>query len=248
FLTGVAVVGGIYGIAFLLAYSGGAVVSARSRGALDDGAACAVLLRTATELAHARALERTDVDFIFFSGEELGAEGSAQYAKSRFSALDPLPTYVINLDPVGASKQLAVAGTEARLVRSYRPNPQMIHALDSVNRELTGSALRVTSRGGLTDGVSFAALGIPTVTLISEVPPFVLPRGMHTASDLPSRIDVASLDLVQEVLLRFVRSTEGHGILSNRVTNAFPEKAQVRSSLSGGGESFSSTSWATTRG
>lgn len=209
-LTGVAVAAGIYGVAFLLAYSGGAVVPARSRGALDDGAACSVLVRMATELAQEPPLEHTDVQFIFFSAEEVGAEGSAQYVKSRFSVHDPLSTYVINLDPVGASKHLAVSGTEARLLRSYRPDPQMIRALDSVHRELIGSALHVTSRGGLTDGVSFAALGIPTVTLISEVPPFVLPRGMHTASDRRSRIDVASLDQVQELLLRFVRNTDVH--------------------------------------
>jgi Zn-dependent M28 family amino/carboxypeptidase len=205
-------VAAIYGVIFFLAYSGGALVRARSSGALDDGAACAVLVRVATELAHEPRLEHTDVEFIFFSGEELGAEGSAGYVKARFSGRQALPTYVVNLDPVGATGHLAVAGTEARLLRSYRPDPQMIRALGTLYTELTGSALNVTSRGGLTDAVSFAAIGIPTVTLVSEVPPFVLPRGMHTAGDRRSRIDLPSLDFVQELLVRFVANTEANGM------------------------------------
>jgi hypothetical protein len=73
----------LYGPAFFAALSAGAVLTARSPGALDDGAACAVLVRAATELAKAPPLSRRTSRSLF-SGEELGAEGSAQYVKARF--------------------------------------------------------------------------------------------------------------------------------------------------------------------
>src|SRR5262249_20700708 len=148
----------------------------------------------------------------FFSGEELGGEGSNQYVISQFNRSAPLPTYIINFDPVGASRTFAVTGRESRLFRSYRPDPHLVQSMDAVYRELTGSPLTVTSRGGLTDGFAFASRDIPTATIISEVPPFILPRGMHTAKDMRSRIDVPSLDLTEELLLHFVRRIEDQGM------------------------------------
>jgi acetylornithine deacetylase/succinyl-diaminopimelate desuccinylase-like protein len=208
----VGVVALFYGPTFLLAFSAGALLSARSPGALDDGAACAVLVRVATELAQASPLEQTDVQIILFSGEELGAEGSALYVKSRFPERDSLPTYVVNLDPVGATPRLAVLGKEARLLRTYHPDPRIVAGLDRALLETTGSSLRLTSHGGLTDAVSFEAHGIPAATLISEVPPFIIPRGMHTAKDNRSRIDLSSLDLVKGLIIRFVQEADANGM------------------------------------
>jgi Zn-dependent M28 family amino/carboxypeptidase len=202
----------VYGPAFFLAFSAGAALPARSPGALDDGAACAVLIRAATELTQAPPLEQTDIDVILFSGEELGAEGSAQYVKARFPEREMLPSYVINLDPIGASSRLAVTGNDARLFRSYRPDPRIVAGLGRVFNEITGAPLGLTSRGGLTDTVSFAARGIPAATLISEVPPFIIPRGMHTAKDKRSRIDLASLDLTKDLIVRFAQEADANGM------------------------------------
>jgi len=202
----------LYGLAFFAALSAGAVLPTRSPGALDDGAACAVLVRTAIELAQAPPLEQTDVEVILFSGEELGAEGSAQYVKVTFPKHGMFPSYVINLDPIGASSRLAVTGDDRRLFRSYRPDPQIVAGLNSVFRQITNSPLNLTSRGGTTDAVSFEAHGIPAATLISEVPPFIIPRGMHTANDKRSRIDVSSLDLTKELIVRFAQEADAKGI------------------------------------
>ena len=202
----------LYGPAFVLAFSAGAVLPVRSPGALDDGAACAVLIRAAAELGQAPPLEQTDVEIILFSGEELGAEGSARYVKARFSERDMLPSYVVNLDPIGASSRLAVTGDDRRLFRSYRPDPRIVAGLGSVFRQITGSPLSLTSRGGTTDAVSFEARGIPAATLISEVPPFIIPRGMHTAMDKRSRIDLSSLDLTKELIVRFAREADANGM------------------------------------
>ena len=202
----------LYGFAFLLAFSAGAVLHARSPGALDDGAACAVLIQAARELAQAPRLEQTDLEIILFSGEELGAEGSAQYVKSRFPERKAFPTYVVNLDPVGASSRLAVVGREKRLLRAYPPDPRIIAGLARVYNQITGSSLDLTSHAGFTDGVSFAGHGIPTATLISEVPPFDIPRGMHSAKDNLSRIDLSSLDLTKRLIIRFAHEADANGM------------------------------------
>jgi hypothetical protein len=202
----------LYGFAFLLAFSAGGVLRARSPGALDDGAACAVLIQAARELAQAPPLEQTDLEIILFSGEELGAEGSAQYVKSRFPERKALPTYVVNLDPIGASSRLAVVGREKRLLRAYLPDPRIIAGLARVYNHITGSSLGLTSHAGFTDGVSFAGHGIPTATLISEVPPFDIPRGMHSAKDRLSRIDQSSLDLTKKLIIRFAQEADANSM------------------------------------
>lgn len=246
-LAGVAAA--LYGFAFLLAFSAGAVLRAPSPGALDDGAACAILVRAAHELAQAPPLAQTDLEIILFSAEELGAEGSARYVKSRFPERDALPTYVVNLDPfvprsgspkgahsrissrrpteamvrpwlkatevthpVGASSRLAVLGKEKRLLRAYLPDPRIVAGLARVYSQITGSSLDLTSHAGFTDGVSFAGHGISTATLISEVPPFDIPRGMHSATDNLSRIDLSSLDLTKKLIIRFAQEADANGM------------------------------------
>ena len=209
-LAGVAAA--LYGFAFLLAFSAGAMLRARSPGALDDGAACAILVRAARELAQAPPLEQTDLEIILFSAEELGAEGSAQYVKSRFPQRDALPTYVVNLDPVGASSHLAVLGKEKRLLRAYLPDPRIVAGLARVYSQTTGSSLDLTSHAGFTDGISFAVHGIPTATLISEVPPFDIPRGMHSGKDNLSRIDLSSLDLTKKLIIHFAQEADANSM------------------------------------
>lgn len=208
FQSGVAWAALAYGPLFFLAYSVGAFLPARSSGALDDGAACAVLVHVARELAKGTPLEQTEIQILLFSAEELGAEGSAQYVAVRLGDLHVLPTYVLNLDPVGASRRFALVGKESRLLRSYGPDVRIHAALARAVEEITGQRLEVTTHGGLTDAVSFHAREIPAATLITEVPPFILPRGMHTARDTRSRIDIGSLDLTDRVLVRFVRDMD----------------------------------------
>ena len=202
----------LYGPAFLLAFSAGAVLRARSPGALDDGAACAVLVQAAREMAQSPPLDQTDLEFILFSGEELGAEGSAQYVKSKFQERDPLPSYVVNLDPIGASSRLAVLGKEKRLLRAYPPDPRILAGLGHVFGEITGSSLGLIAHAGFTDGVSFAAHGIPTATLISEVPPFVVPRYLHSARDTRSRIDLASMELTKRLVILFAEEADANNM------------------------------------
>ncbi|MEO2166569.1 MAG: M20/M25/M40 family metallo-hydrolase [bacterium] len=195
----------IYGVLFLVVFAGGAFRSERSSGAFDNGAACAVLLRAATALADGPALERTEVMFVFFAAEEVGAQGSWRFVRDRLPKLPALDTYVINLDPIGASEQLTVVHREGGILRGFEPSSAVVSLLDSVHRQQTGRPIGHTSGGGLTDAFPFLASGVPAATVISAVPPFVLPRGMHTSADARGRIDLKSMDTTLEFVLRLVR-------------------------------------------
>lgn len=197
-----------YGVVFLAVFSGGLLRPDRSAGALDNGAACAVLLRAATTLAAGPPLERTEILFAFLAAEEVGAQGSWSFVRDHLPGLPALDTTVINLDPIGASDQLTVVHREGGILRAYQPSPEVVALLDSVHRQQTGRPIGHTSGGGLTDAFPFLASGVPAATIISAVPPFVLPRGLHTPADSHDRIDSKSMDTTLDFVLRLLRSVD----------------------------------------
>ncbi len=131
-----------YGIATCVALSAGAFARARSPGALDDGGACAVLVRVAEELARQPTLARTQVEVLLLSAEEVGVQGSWVYAAQRFATPPDLPTFVINLEGIGASNELAVLGRERFTLRSFEPDARIVALLDAPGRAARSHRLR----------------------------------------------------------------------------------------------------------
>ncbi len=199
----------VYGVAAFTSFSAGALVRARSPGALDDGAACAVLVRLAETLARGPRPATTEVEVAFLSGEEIGVQGSWAYARSRFATPPAVPTWVVNLDPIGASPDLAVLRREAFTLRGFDPDPRLVALLDAVYREQRGVPLPRTRFGGGTDARSFLAHGVPAATLISEVAGHVFMRGLHSARDKRSRVDVAALEATLAYLRAVVQAVDG---------------------------------------
>jgi len=192
-LTKVAVAGaGLNGLGLFLSLTGGAFVSARSHGAIDDGAGCAVVL----ELARTLKLEHTEVKAVFFSAEEIGLEGSRAWVKTLDTSL---PTRVINLDGVGFSKELSLFKAEGGTLKSYAPDEQLVAAIDAV------APLYRAWYPGTTDARSFLAAGIPAVNLGSELPGHALPRNLHSSADNRSLVDLAALDETVRVLTEVAR-------------------------------------------
>ncbi len=202
----------LYGVANFAVFSAGALLPKRSHGALDDGAACAALLQVAERLERGPALERTRVDFLFVSGEEVGLQGSWDFARTRLAERE-LPTYVVNLDPLGASFDLGVVTKEIGALTAYAPNAQLLDWLDTLYRETAGKGLDRPRFGGRTDGRSYLAHGIPAVTLFSRIPDWwVIPRAMHSAADNRSRIDMAALERTTDYLEAAVRRFDRNGL------------------------------------
>jgi len=201
-------VAALYGLVSFAALTGGAFVPSRSHGALDDGAACATLVRVAERLAAAPApLQRTAVRILLLSGEEAGVHGSWEYVRARF-APPPLPTRVINMEFFGASADLAVFKSERFSLRSYPADPDLLALVDRVHRARRGKPIHVTWYGAATDARSFLAHGVPALTLLSDLPGHALARHMHSDYDRRDKIDPRALDETVEFLLQVVAEAD----------------------------------------
>jgi len=203
----VAVAALAYGAASFAALSAGALVPSRSPGALDDGGSCAVLIRLAEELA-ARPPERTRVELLWLSAEEVGVQGSRIYAAKRFAEAPAEPVWVVNLEGLGASPRHAVLAGERSALRTRRPDPGLVARLDAVHRAALGAPLATTFYAGATDARSFLARGIPAATLVTHEPGTRVTRHLHSAADSRSRLDEAALDASLAYLAALVRDLD----------------------------------------
>jgi Zn-dependent M28 family amino/carboxypeptidase len=195
-----------YGVLFAFVFSGGALQPRRSPGALDNGAACAVLLGAAARLSEGDALDTTEVIFAFFAGEEVGAQGTRAFVDDHLTGLPARRTFMVNLDPVGASSDLTIVHGEGGLLRSFKPDRSVVALLDAAHRRVMGRPIAHTRGGGITDAFPFLARNIPAATIVSAVAPFVLPRGLHTRADVASRIDGDALDRTLDFVIDVVRA------------------------------------------
>jgi acetylornithine deacetylase/succinyl-diaminopimelate desuccinylase-like protein len=211
-IAGAAAVGAVlYGAATFFALSAGALLPTRSPGALDDGGACAVLVRLASALNRAPPLERTEVEIVLFSAEEVGVQGSRDFARRRFGSKPELPTLVVNLEGLGESADHAVLGRERFTLRSFPPDADLVALLDAVHRERFSKPLEVTDYGGATDARSFLARGIPAATLITRAAGQRVTRGLHSWRDDRSRLDESALEASLAYLESAVRAIDRRG-------------------------------------
>lgn len=201
-------VAAVYGIASFAVLTGGAFVGQRSHGALDDGAACATLVRVAERLALSPP-QRTAVHVLLLSGEEAGVQGSWEYARTRFATAPRVPTRVINMEFFGAAPDLAVFKRERFSLTSYPADPGLLSRIDRVHRRRRGKPVHVTWYGAATDARSFLAHGIPALTILSDLPGHALARHMHSDYDRRDRIDAKVLGETAEFLLQLVEEMDG---------------------------------------
>jgi acetylornithine deacetylase/succinyl-diaminopimelate desuccinylase-like protein len=202
----------VFGVATFTALSAGAFLPSRSPGAVDDGGSCAVLVRFAQALAERPPPVRTEVEVLLLSAEEVGVQGSWAYAAQRFAGPPDLPTYVVNLEGIGAAVPLAVLKRERFTLRSYPPDARLVSLLGERHRAVFGEPLEPTPFGGSTDARSFLAHGIPAATLVSRSPDGRLARGLHSAADSRARLDPAALDASVGFLLDLVSSADAQGL------------------------------------
>ena len=211
FERGVTIAAAVYGGFAFLSLSGGAFVSERSPGTLDNGAACAVLVALGERLA-ADPPARTRVTLLFLSGEEIGVQGSWVWAREHFTDTPAQPTAAINLEFLGASSEFATFKGESFATRSYPPDPHLLNVIDALHRERFGIPLWVTWYSAATDGRSFLAHGVPAITLINALPGHALARDMHTAGDNRERIVPGALDDALDLLEATVRRLDADGL------------------------------------
>lgn len=196
----------IYFAGFLVAMTGGAIVTARSPGALDDGASVATLVQLAERLgSNALKLEHTEVRIVLFAGEEVGLQGSASYVAQLGDDV-LVPTFAINAEGWGFGPLLSYFTSDRSPVRRYEASTALIRTLDRVHRRIArDSGLVPDIQPVTTDARSFLAAGVPAVTLASQRDGDNRIRFLHSAADSRERIDLLglqrALDLLQAALI-----------------------------------------------
>jgi Zn-dependent M28 family amino/carboxypeptidase len=207
-----AVLATINGLALFASLSAGALVPERSHGALDDGGACAVLVRLAERMKAGAPPARTDITFLLLSGEEIGVHGSWKYAERFFAQPPKLPTAVVNLEFLGATENMGLFDIEAFSLRRYEPDAALVALLDEVHQRRSGAPLHRFGYPAGTDGRSFLAHGVRAATIYNDLPEHAFPRHLHSAADRRDSIDPKALDAALEYLHDVALTADAHGL------------------------------------
>ncbi len=156
-----------------------------SPGANDNASGVATILETARVLASVPTA-RT-IQFVPFSGEELGLYGSAAFANDRRQGV----VAMVNLDMVGWGERLMLGNTPGRDDAIVSTAVQVAQRLGiQVNRFRTGGS----------DHVSFERQGIPTVFFHRGVDP-----AYHRPTDVPANVDPKHLEEAARLLVALVQ-------------------------------------------
>ncbi len=208
----------LYFFGFLVMMSGGAIVSARSPGALDDAATVATLTKLAERLAAREPpLEHTEIEVVLFAGEEVGLQGSAAYMAERLVTPLPRPTYVINGEGWGYGRGLSYFVSERSALRRYDASGALVRTLDRALRHLVpGAGLLPDIQPVSTDARSFLAAGIPSVTLGSQRNGDGQIRGLYSAADSRDRIQAGTLEQTVAFLQAALADIDAHGVEGER--------------------------------
>jgi len=180
------------------------------QGALDNGAACAVLLELIKTFKN-QPLRNTTLTIVFFDLEEGGLSGSQAY----LSANQPLPAYALNLDvfgygdtffttatnPNGAlPSALNAAAADARIpVRIFAPEqyPDSDH-VSMIRAGIETMGISLLSGNEIDDLVGVVGGG--PITRIPQVLSII-----HTARDTPQILNVAEMERAIPVLEEMLR-------------------------------------------
>ncbi len=190
--------------ALALYLAGGALVFSRSPGALDNGGSVAVLLKVAEALGSDElALQKTDVQIVFFAGKEVATQGSWQYVNRqlRSDARRPQgPVYFVNAEWLGAGPTLRYFVSDRFVLRRYDASGPLMRTLDRASRAVFQRGLVPDPEPVSTDARTFLARGIPAVCIGSGGNKATPLRGLHSAADNRGRLDTSALERSVEFL------------------------------------------------
>lgn len=167
-----------------------------SQGAVDNGAACAILLGLADRLARGDiSTQHTRVAIALFTGEEVNMQGSRAYVRGRDW---PLPAAVINLEIMAQDGDYVFWEQDGNVFKLMPTSPELNQALAEAVEETTGQPAKPA--GPLnSDGGSFIFGGIPTGVL-GTYDSQLKDGGFHQPSDNLGRVVMARLPEAVEIL------------------------------------------------
>ncbi|MCP4168407.1 MAG: Zn-dependent exopeptidase M28, partial [Chloroflexi bacterium] len=177
-------------------------VAQPSQGAVDNGAACAVLLGLAQRLASAKIeLARTQVTLAIFAGEEVNMQGSAAYVRQQDF---PLPLSALNLELVGQNGPYILWRADGNAFTRIPTSQPLNDDLSAAVLAVTGE--RVQWQDYLnSDTYSFLSAGIPAATLGSLDNTYGV-RELHRPTDNVARVAVERLPECVDILATFIKA------------------------------------------
>jgi hypothetical protein len=185
-----------------------------SQGAVDDGAACAILLGLADRLAKGEvAPQRTRVTLALFTGEEVNMQGSRAYTRDREW---PLPAVALNLEVMAQDGGYIFWEQDGNAFGLTPTSPEVSAAIADAAKQVTGQPARPAGPVN-SDGFSFISASIPTGvlgTFDSRLQVF----GFHRPTDNLGRVVMSRLPEGVEILSRFVDKCDRETI---RLNNEF---------------------------
>jgi hypothetical protein len=133
-----------------------------SQGAVDNGAACAILLGLAEQLSNKESLPaNTKITLALFTGEEVNMQGSRAYVKTRDW---PLPTAILNLEIMAQDEAYIYWEKDGNVFRAL-PTAGSLNQIFSVAvKRITGAPAQPAGPVN-SDGASFLFAGIPATTV-----------------------------------------------------------------------------------
>jgi hypothetical protein len=199
FLTALPVT--VYGLGMGANLVGGRFSRRPSTGAVDNGAAVAILLALARRFDRGRVrLHRTSVTLLLTVGEEAQLQGALAYVRDRRDW--PASVSVVNLEVMGQNGGYMLWEEDGTAMTGLPTDPALNHALERAVEAVTGERpVRVPTISS--DAFAFLRSGLPATTLGS----FDMDlggRGFHSEMDNPDRVSPERLVEAVEILSRFL--------------------------------------------
>ena len=194
-----------YGLGMGANLVGGRFSRRPSTGAVDDGAAVAILLALARQLHRGNlCLDQTAVTLLLTVGEEAQMQGALAYVRDRKDW--PAPVSVVNLEVMGQNGGYLLWEEDGTAMLRLPADPALNHALERAVEAVMGERpIRVPTISS--DAFAFLRQGIPATTLGS----FDLDlggRGLHSALDSPDRVSPQRLAEAVKIFSHFLEDAD----------------------------------------
>lgn len=174
--------------------------STPSQGAVDNGAACAILLGLAARIQSGLIrLERTRLSLALFTGEEVNMQGSRAYTSGRDW---PLPALALNLEVMAQDGDYVFWEWEGTSMVLVPTSSQINQTISEVIEQVSGTPAKPAGPVN-SDGYSFLRLGVPATT-IGTYDRRLKDRGFHGPEDNLDRVVMQRLPETVEILARFI--------------------------------------------
>ena len=171
-----------------------------SQGAVDNGAACAMILGLAERLATSEIpFENQKITLAFFTGEEVNMQGSRAFVRQREWHL---PAAVLNLEAMAQDGDTIYFEQDGNVFR-------LLPTADTINQAIIKATEQVTGRrpqpfGPVTsDGGSFMMAGIPATTIATTDTRLGV-TGFHRPADNLDRVVFDRLPQGTKILEAFL--------------------------------------------